>query len=149
FNCATRLYTPQSGDIELAGESLLSRPAHHVIRMGLARTFQNVELLPRMTVLQNVMIGLHSRHVRSPLHWLGAGLGLPVAWREERRMRSAALDALGFVGLAGIEDRAVAGLDLPARKRVELARALASQPRLLLLDEPAGGLNRDEVEELA
>src|SRR5205807_6807562 len=62
FNCATRLYTPQSGDIELAGESLLSRPAHHVIRMGLARTFQNVELLPRMTILQNVMIGLHSRH---------------------------------------------------------------------------------------
>jgi branched-chain amino acid transport system ATP-binding protein len=117
--------------------------------MGVTRTFQNVELFPRMTVLQNVMVGLHSQHVTSPLHWLRAGLGLPPAWREERRMRGAALDALGFVGLGGIEERAVAGLDLAVRKRVELARALASRPRLLLLDEPAGGLNREEVEELA
>jgi branched-chain amino acid transport system ATP-binding protein len=148
FNCITRLYSPQSGAIDFEGRSLLAEPPHDVIRRGISRTFQNVGLFPRMTALQNVMVGTHTRHVASPLHWLGAGLGLPWAWRSERAARREALEALRFVGQEDVAGRRVADLSFGTLKAVELARALALRPKLLLLDEPAGGLNREEVDQL-
>ena len=124
FNLITRLNRPDSGEIEFDGESLRSTPPHRVVRRGIARTFQNVELFPTMTVLENVLVGSHARGARS------------------------ARELLAELGLAPVAQRRAAGLPFGTMKRVELARALASGPRLLLLDEPAGGLNHEEVEEL-
>jgi branched-chain amino acid transport system ATP-binding protein len=149
FNCITRIYSPQSGSVEFEGRDLLAVRPHAVIGLGIARTFQNVGLFSRMTVLENVMVGLHSRHVTGALHWLGAGVGWRGTWRSERAARREALDALRYVGHEQLAHRPVAGLSFGTMKAVELARAVALRPRLLLLDEPAGGLNRDEVEKLA
>ena len=120
FNVVTRLYRPDSGELRFAGRSLLRTPAHRIVRRGIARTFQNVELFDSMTVRENVRVG--GRH---------------------------ADEALELVGLRPLADRHAASLPHGTRKRVELARALASRPRLLLLDEPAGGLDHEEVERLA
>jgi branched-chain amino acid transport system ATP-binding protein len=127
FNVITRLYTPNEGEVEFAGESLLHTPVHRIVRRGIARTFQNVELFKTMTVLDNVLVGAHTS---------GRGSG------------SDAHEAIDYVGLGDIARRPVAGLPFGTLKRVELARALASRPKLLLLDEPAGGLNHEEVETL-
>jgi branched-chain amino acid transport system ATP-binding protein len=127
FNVITRLYTPNEGEVEFAGESLLKTPVHGIVRRGIARTFQNVELFRTMSVYENVLVGAHTR---------------------SRGADADAREALEYVGLTAIAARPVAGLPFGSLKRVELARALASQPRLLLLDEPAGGLNHEEVEEL-
>ena len=125
FNLITRLYRPDSGEIVFAGQSLLRTPAYRVVRRGIARTFQNVELFPSMTVLENVEVGSHARGDRP------------------------AQELLAELGLESVARRPAAGLPFGTMKRVELARALASRPRLLLLDEPAGGLGHDEVGELA
>ncbi len=127
FNVITRLYRPQSGDVVFAGSSLLRIRPHRIVRRGIARTFQNVELFRTMSVLDNVMVGTQS-------HFRGG--------------RRRAVDALEYVGLGGFAHRTAGELPFGTQKRVELARALASHPRLLLLDEPAGGLNHEEVEEL-
>jgi branched-chain amino acid transport system ATP-binding protein len=124
FNLITRLYRPDFGEIAFDGESLLRTPPHRVVRKGIARTFQNVELFPTMTVLENVLVGKQVRGDRD------------------------AVELLEEIGLASVAHRSAAGLPFGTMKRVELARALASSPRLLLLDEPAGGLNHEEVEEL-
>jgi branched-chain amino acid transport system ATP-binding protein len=124
FNLITRLYRPDDGEIRFDGESLLRTPPHRVVRRGIARTFQNVELFGSMTVLEHVLVGRHARRGRS------------------------ARELLAYVGLSPLAHRLAAELSYGTRKRVELARALASGPRLLLLDEPAGGLNHEEVEEL-
>jgi branched-chain amino acid transport system ATP-binding protein len=124
FNLITRLYKPDEGEIAFDGESLLRTPPHRVVRRGIARTFQNVELFPSMTVLEHVLVGRHARRGRST--------------RE----------LIEYVGLSSLAQRPAAELPYGTRKRVELARALAAGPRLLLLDEPAGGLNHEEVEEL-
>jgi branched-chain amino acid transport system ATP-binding protein len=124
FNLITRLYKPDAGEIVFDGESLLRTPPHRVVRRGVARTFQNVELFGSMTVLEHVLVGRHARRGRS------------------------ARELLAYVGLSPLAHRRAAELSYGTRKRVELARALASGPRLLLLDEPAGGLNHDEVGEL-
>jgi branched-chain amino acid transport system ATP-binding protein len=126
FNVITRLYRPETGRVAFTGENLLDTPPHRIVRLGIARTFQNVALFPTMSVLENARMGAHAR-------------------RGER----SALDVLDYVGLRRLADRPAAGLSFGTMKRVELARALASAPRLLLLDEPAGGLNHEEVEELA
>jgi branched-chain amino acid transport system ATP-binding protein len=132
FNVITRLYKPDSGALELDGRSLLRTPPHRIVRRGIARTFQNVELFRTMSVLDNVLVGAHTRT------------------RPFRRgaAESRALEILEYVGIAGVARRSAAGLSFGTLKRVELARALAAEPRLLLLDEPAGGLNHEEVSEL-
>jgi branched-chain amino acid transport system ATP-binding protein len=133
FNAITRLYRLDSGDVVFEGRSLRRVRPSRVVRRGIARTFQNVELFPRLTVLENVLVGAH---VSSRL-------------RRERDVRRDALETLDYVGIGEHAGRPAAGLPYGTLKRVELARALAAQPRLLLLDEPAGGLNHEEVEELA
>jgi branched-chain amino acid transport system ATP-binding protein len=145
FNVVTRIYRPVSGDVLFNGKSLLEERTHNIIRLGIARTFQNVELFPRMSVLQNVMVGLHTL-IHSPGYLLGAAIGL--GGRAEAEARKRALEALELVGIADIAERPVHGLPYGTLKSVELARAIVSQPRLLLLDEPAGGLNHDEVQRL-
>src|ERR671931_717184 len=124
FNLITRLYRPDAGEIAFDGASLLKTPAHRIVGRGIARTFQNVELFGSMTVLEHVLIGRHAR--------------------RGRRAR----ELIEYAGLAGLAHRQARELPYGVQKRVELARALASGPRLLLLDEPAGGLNHEEVEEL-
>ena len=132
FNAITGLYRLDSGDVVFDGHSLRRVRPSRVIRLGIARTFQNLELFPRMTVLENVLVGAHPA----------------TRLQREREQRRHALETLADVGIAGHADRPASGLPYGTLKRVELARALASRPRLLLLDEPAGGLNHEEVEDL-
>ena len=146
FNCLSRLYAPDRGDVLFDGLTLLNTPAHRIAAHGIGRTFQNLALFPTMTVLQNVMIGVHSR-TRSD--FFSNALRLPWIGREERAIRSQALELIEFLDLRPVADRPAAGLPFGTLKRVELARALAGRPRLLLLDEPAGGLNHEEVGTLA
>jgi branched-chain amino acid transport system ATP-binding protein len=127
FNVITRLYKPSSGDVLFDGKSILRTRPFKMVRRGIGRTFQNVELFPTMTVLDNVLVGAHSR----------------------RSARARARETLEYVGIGGIAERPVSGLPYSTQKRIELARALVSRPRLLLLDEPAGGLSHEEVESLA
>ena len=125
FNVITRLYKPDAGEITFDGTSLLRAPPHRVVRRGIARTFQNVALFPSLSVIDNIRIGAHSR-------------------RGERTAEEVAQ----YVGLLDVAQRPAAGLPFGTLKRIEIARALASGPRLLLLDEPAAGLNHEEVEYL-
>jgi branched-chain amino acid transport system ATP-binding protein len=132
FNAITRLYRLDSGDITLDGRSLRRVRPSRVVGLGIARTFQNLELFPNLTVLENVLVGAHiSTHLQ-----------------REREQRRRALETLADVGISEHASRQASGLPYGTLKRVELARALASRPRLLLLDEPAGGLNHEEVDEL-
>ena len=142
FNIVTRLYRPTAGDVRFEGASLLRLRPHEVIARGIARTFQNVALFRNMSVIDNVLVGYHAR-MSTP--WFVSAAGLPAARRAEREGRSLAERALAEVGLLDVADRPVAGLPFGSLKRVELARALISKPRLLLLDEPAGGLNHEEI----
>ncbi len=142
FNCLSRLYTPERGEILFEGRSVLRLTPPRIAGLGVGRTFQNLALFPTLTVLENVLVGLHSR-TRSD--FASNALRLPWVGREERRSRGAALELLAFLDLEGLADHPAAGLPFGTLKRVELARALAGRPRLLLLDEPAGGLNHEEV----
>jgi branched-chain amino acid transport system ATP-binding protein len=128
FNVITRLYRPDAGEVDLDGASILKVPAHGIVGKGIARTFQNIQLFRTMSVLENVLVGAH-------------GLGRKAGEKD-------ALDVLGVVGLEQRAHFPAAALPYGVQKRVELARALVAKPRLLLLDEPAGGLNHEEVAEL-
>jgi branched-chain amino acid transport system ATP-binding protein len=128
FNVITRLYTPDQGELDLDGSSLLGTAPHRVVERGIARTFQNINLFRTMSVLENVLVGAHARG--------------RAAHEDE------ALATLDYVGLRESASMPAASLPYGIQKRVELARALIAKPRLLLLDEPAGGLNHEEVEEL-
>ena len=132
FNVITRVYRPDSGQVVFDGSNLLKCAPHRVVKSGLARTFQNVELFSGMSVLDNVLVGTHAHS----------------GWFAERKARNRAIESLEEVGAAEVASRPATGLPFGTLKRVELARALAAQPRLLLLDEPAGGLNHEEVEAL-
>jgi branched-chain amino acid transport system ATP-binding protein len=146
FNCLSRLYTPTSGDILFEGVTILDKPAYLMPVVGIGRTFQNVALFPRLTVLENVLVGGHSE---TSGDIISDSLTLPPARRREHAMRAAAEDVIDYLHLGDVANRVVAGLPFGTQKRVELARALMAKPKLLLLDEPAGGLNHDEVYELA
>jgi branched-chain amino acid transport system ATP-binding protein len=145
FNCLSRLYRPEAGDIRLNGRSLRQCTASDIAGIGIGRTFQSPALFTSMTVLDNVKVGGHARGRRGAL---SDAVTLPSSRREERELDDAARAMLAFVGLENAAERPAARLSFASRKRVELARALASRPSLLLLDEPAGGLNHDEVAEL-
>jgi branched-chain amino acid transport system ATP-binding protein len=145
FNCLSRLYRPERGDIRLNGESLRHCAASDIAAMGISRTFQSPALFASMSVLDNVKVGAHARGRDGVL---SDAATLPWTRREEHMRDRAARAMLAFVGLENAAGRSAASLSLGARKRVELARALAAEPLLLLLDEPAGGLNHEEVAEL-
>ncbi len=144
FNCINRLYDVERGDIRYGERSLLSVPRHGIAGLGLARTFQNVALFASQTVRENVLVGAHTR---VPGGFLRACLRFPLA-RVEAELEAEARELLALLELDRVADRVVADLPFGTRKRVELARALMSRPRLLMLDEPAAGLNHGEVEEL-
>jgi branched-chain amino acid transport system ATP-binding protein len=145
FNCITGFYKPQQGSIRLDGTEMLKLKPHQVTQLGIARTFQNVRLFREMTVLENVMSGQHSR-TRAGV--IDAILRLPSQRREEAEIRRIAEECLSFVGLTDGWDREATTLPYGWQRRVEIARALATNPRLLLLDEPAAGLTSGEKEEL-
>ncbi|MBB5204217.1 branched-chain amino acid transport system ATP-binding protein [Inhella inkyongensis] len=146
FNLISRLFEPSGGRITLNGQDLLARPAHAVAELGLARTFQNIELFEQASVLQNLLIGRHVHQRRSL--WRET-LFLPSVREQEREVRRKVEEVIDFLRLQHYRDNRVAGLPYGVRKVVELARALCSEPRLLLLDEPSSGLNVDETRDLA
>jgi branched-chain amino acid transport system ATP-binding protein len=144
FNVVSRIYEPTAGQVHFDGRDLLSMPAHRIADVGIARTFQNLALFPSMTLLENVMVGAHSRGV---VGFGRAALRLP-PWGEEKATRRRAYALLKQLDLAQHAFRPAAGLPFGTLKRLELARALAAEPRFLLLDEPASGLTHAEVDEL-
>jgi branched-chain amino acid transport system ATP-binding protein len=144
FNVLSRLYQPTNGRVAFDGTDLLAVPAHRIARLGLARTFQNVALFPALTVLENVLTGAHAHGSIG----FGRAIARLGAAREEAAQRERGLELLERLGLGPIAHRHVAGLPFGTLKRIELARSLAAEPRLLMLDEPANGLTHSEVDEL-
>ena len=146
FNVITRVYKPSSGSVLIDGKPVARMPPHHVIRHGLARTFQNVALFRSMSVLENVIVG---DHIKTPSGWLESTIPMPQAVKAEAAAKQRAMEMIDFVGLTPLAATPVAVLPFGIQKRVELARALVSKPRLLLLDEPAGGISHEEVDAMA
>jgi len=144
FNVVSRLYEPTRGRATFDGRDLLATRPHGIARLGIARTFQNLALVQGLSVLDNVKVGAHCRTHGG--FW-SAALMVP-SWRTERAVRTEAMDVLERLGLAHLAPRPCAGLPYGTLKRIEIARALMAQPRLLMLDEPASGLTHGEVDEL-
>jgi branched-chain amino acid transport system ATP-binding protein len=142
FNCLSRLYQPSSGDILMEGVSILTRPPHKIAEIGIGRTFQNVALFPNLSVLDNVRVGTHARTSSDII-----SDSLKLAWirRTEASVNKKVHAILDYLDLEDVAHSIVSGLPFGTQKRVELARALAADPKILLLDEPAGGLNHEEV----
>jgi branched-chain amino acid transport system ATP-binding protein len=146
FNCLSRLYPLDRGNIEFEGASLLALPIHRIAQAGIGRTFQNLALFRTMTVLQNIMAGGHS-HSRGG--FFANALRLPFVQREEQALHAEAMNIVSLLELDAVAHARVMDLPFGTQKRVELGRALAAKPKLLLLDEPAGGLNHEEVSALS
>ncbi|SFO94565.1 amino acid/amide ABC transporter ATP-binding protein 1, HAAT family [Variovorax sp. PDC80] len=145
FNCLSRIYTPAAGAIVFDGVDLLAQPQHAIAAAGIGRTFQNVALFPAMTVRENVMVG---RHCRTGTGYLANAFRLPSVRREEAEVRERTERLLALLDLSALAETPVKNLSFGTRKRVEMARALVADPKLLLLDEPAAGLNHEEVDGL-
>jgi len=145
FNMLTGIYRPTAGKLEFDGRSLIGKPPHAICKMGVARTFQNIRLFANMTALENVMLGRHSRTSAGPLQ---AVLRTPGFKREEQAIIEESLKWLSFVGLLDKVNELAKNLPYGDQRRLEIARALATDPKLLLLDEPAAGMNPQESIEL-
>ena len=145
FNAMTGVYRPSSGQVLLEGKSITGKVRHQITRLGLARTFQNIRLFGEMTALENVVVGLDARHKTGVI---GALLRLPRHWREERTAIDRAQALLDFVGIGDTAGTLARNLPYGSQRRLEIARALATDPKVLCLDEPAAGFNPAEKEEL-
>ena len=146
FNCLSRLYQYQAGDILFEGRSITAMPTHQAAGIGMGRTFQNLAMFRTLPVRENVMVGAHSR---SAAGFVASAWRRPCVTGEERRLRRRADEILDYLALTEFADRLVGDLPFATQKRVELGRALAADPKLLLLDEPAAGLNHEELDDLA
>jgi branched-chain amino acid transport system ATP-binding protein len=146
FNVITGVYQPTDGQVRFGGRSLAGLKPHKITQLGLARTFQNIRLFPEMSALENVMVGADAQH-RTGIP--GAVLGLPRHRREQRQGEALARELLQFTGVFGVEQEAARNLSYGSQRRLEIARALATTPRLLLLDEPAAGMNPAEKHSLS
>lgn len=147
FNCISRFYTPDKGNIIFCSNiNLLKYQVHQVIGLGLVRTFQNVELFKNMTVLENLIIG---QHTSTKGGIIAQGLNLPFVQKEEKRLREKAIEIMDFLGIKGIENQLGTAQPYGVQKLIELGRALISEPKMIILDEPAAGMNDKETEALA
>ncbi|GAB2973379.1 MAG TPA: ABC transporter ATP-binding protein [Actinotalea caeni] len=145
FNVVTGIYRPTSGGVTFDGEQITGLKRYRIAKRGIARTFQNIRLFRAMTALENVMVGADARHTTGPISAL---LGLPRHRREEAAGRELALELLDFVGVGGRADELAGNLSYGDQRRLEIARAMATQPKLLCLDEPAAGFNPSEKQAL-
>lgn len=146
FNCISRLYTPDRGSILFGGHDLLQTGASGIAGLGIGRTFQNLELFRSMAVMDNLLVGQHSLSRDDPVSSM---LRLPYVARRESLQRARAREVMDFLGLGPYATRVVSSLPYGIQKRVDLARALAAEPKLLLLDEPAAGLSHEDMSDLA
>ena len=146
FNLISRIYNPTTGRLHFNGEDITEAPPHRIAGLGIARTFQNIELFPNATLLQNLLIG---RHCHSHVGLLPQLIFLPSVRHAEVEHRKRAEEVIAFLGLQRHRDSLIANLPYGVRKVVELGRALCTEPKLLLLDEPSSGLNMEETEEMA
>ena len=142
FNTLTGLYKVTDGEITFDGVDVTDKPPHAITKLGVGRTFQNIRLFPQMTALENVLVGMHSR-LKGGI--VGSVLGLPRVRREERQAEERARELLAYSGLRNVDDELAESLSYGDQRRLEVARALATEPKLLLLDEPTAGMNPQET----
>lgn len=145
FNCVSGFYVPEEGEILFLGEPINGLPTHKICQMGISRTYQNIRLFGEMTAVENILVG---EHTRLKTNWFEAIVHNPRYRTEEQESVERAFELLNYVGLCGLENTPARNLPYGAQRRLEIARALASQPALLLLDEPTAGMNPQETDEM-